>query len=396
MYIKRSILPLTLGGFGIGMTEFVTMGILPDIAHSLDITVPQVGHLISAYALGVVVGAPLLVAVAGHWPPRRILIVLMGVFTLFNALSAVMPGYGSLMLMRFLSGLPHGAFFGVGAVVAGRLAAPGKSASAVATMFAGLTIANLAGVPLGTYFGHMLSWRVTYGSIALVGLVTMVALKRAMPELPASGDADLRRELGIFRRARVWLILAVTAIGTGGLFAWYSYIAPLTLHVAGIPQRYMTGVLVIAGFGMFVGNILGGKLADRLPAPKAAGLLLAFMVITLAVVGLTAPWPPAMLVMTFVAGGAAFSLAAPIQVLVMTSADGSPMLASSLGQAGFNIGNALGAFVGGLAIKHGLGYAAPSYAGAGLAAIGVALTLVLMRFVPQSGKAAARPLVPVH
>lgn len=394
--VKKSLLPLTLGGFGIGMTEFVTMGILPDIRESLHVTAPQVGHLISAYALGVVVGAPLLVAVAGHWPPRRILIGLMFAFTLFNGLSAIMPGYGSLMLMRFLSGLPHGAFFGVGAVVAGRLAEPGKSASAVALMFAGLTVANLAGVPLGTYFGHAMSWRVTYGAIALVGLATMAALKMLMPEMPSQHEGDILRQLGIFRHARVWLVLAITAIGTGGLFAWYSYIAPLATEVAGIGKQHVMWVMMTAGFGMFLGNILGGKLADRMSPAKAAGLLMGLMTVSLVVVALTASWRAPMLVMTFVTGGMAFSLASPIQMLVMTSADGSQMLASSLGQAGFNIGNALGAYVGGLAIDGGHGYASPSLAGAGCAASGAALAFVLMRFYPQPAGAVSQKFAPMH
>lgn len=394
--MKKNLLPLTLGGFGIGMTEFVTMGILPDIRESLQVTAPQVGHLISAYALGVVVGAPLLVAIAGHWPPRKILMALMLVFTLFNGLSAVMPGYHSLMLMRFLSGLPHGAFFGVGAVVAGRLADPGKSASAVSLMFAGLTIANLAGVPLGTYFGHAMSWRVTYGSIALIGLATMLALKQLMPDLPSEHEGDVVKQLGIFRHARVWLVLAITAIGTGGLFAWYSYIAPLITEVAGIGKENIMWVLVVAGLGMFFGNILGGKIADRMAAPKAAALLLTFMALTLVVVGATAHWKLPMLAMTFVAGGAAFSLASPIQMLVMGSAEGSQMLASSLGQAGFNIGNALGAYAGGLTLTAGLGYAAPSYAGAALAATGVALTLALMKFYPKSAGAVSQKFAAMH
>lgn len=380
--MKKSLLTLTLGGFGIGMTEFVTMGILPDIADSLRITVPQVGHLISAYALGVVVGAPALVALAGHWPPKKVLMGLMLMFTLFNGLSALMPGYHSLLVARFLAGLPHGAFFGVGAVVAGRLADPGKSASAVSMMFAGLTVANLAGVPIGTHFGHALSWRVTYGSIALIGLATVIALKKWMPETPAAGDRDIVRELKVFRHARVWFVLAVTAIGTGGLFAWYSYIAKLTTEVAHIGENNIMWVLVVAGAGMFCGNILGGKLADRLAADKASGLLLLAMVATLVVVGLTAQWKLPMLAMTFVAGAVAFSLAAPIQMMVMTSADGSEMIASSLGQAGFNIGNAVGAFAGGLAIDRQLGYTAPAFVGAGLAGAGVILTLLMMKFAP--------------
>lgn len=380
--MKKSLFPLALGGFAIGMTEFVTMGILPDIARSLAITETQVGHLISIYALGVVVGAPTIVALTGHLPPRRVLVGLMLLFTVFNTLSAFMPGYETLLLARFFAGLPHGAFFGVGAVVASRLADPGKAAAAVATMFAGLTVANLIGVPIGTHLGHTFSWRWTYGAIGVIGIATVLALLKWMPIIAGDGARSLRKEFGAFKKLRVWLALTVTAVGTGGLFAWYSYISKLTTDVAGYSESMITWVLVLSGLGMFCGNFLGGKLADKIAPDKATGLMLAFITLTLTLVGFTAPHPVVMLAMTFVAGVASFSLGAPIQMMIMSSARGAERTASSLGQAGFNIGNAIGAFAGGLAIKMGYGFGAPPFVGAGLAASGIVVLLVMMKFAP--------------
>lgn len=396
--MNKNLFPLALGGFAIGMTEFVTMGILPDIARSLAITETEVGHLISIYALGVVVGAPTLVALTGNIPPRRVLVGLMVVFAVFNTLSAFMPGYGSLLAARFLSGLPHGAFFGVGAVVASRIAAPGKAAAAVATMFAGLTVANLLGVPLGTHLGHALSWRWTYGVIGLVGIATVLALLKWMPNLPTRGVHNLRGELAVFRNLRVWLALTVTAVGTGGLFAWYSYISKLTTDIAGYSENMITWVLVISGLGMFFGNILGGKLADKIAPDKATGVMLAFVTLTLTLVGFTATNPVVMLMLTFVAGMASFSLGAPIQMMIMSSARGAERTASSLGQAGFNIGNAIGAFAGGLAIKLGFGFGAPPFVGAALAATGVVILLLMMKFAPaeKSDNTTVGEAIPMH
>ncbi|MEZ0538295.1 MFS transporter [Fibrella arboris] len=224
--MNKNLLPLTMGGFGIGMTEFVMMGILPDLARTLHISIPVAGHLISAYALGVVLGAPLLVAMAGNYPPKKILLGLMALFTVFNILSAFAPTYEVMLVTRLLSGLPHGAFFGVGAVVASRLAGPGKEARAISMMFAGLTVANILGVPLGTFIGHEISWRITFVLIGVVGLVTLLGIYKLLPEMPVVGESNLRKDLKLFTYAEPWLILGVTAIGTGGLFAWFSYIAP--------------------------------------------------------------------------------------------------------------------------------------------------------------------------
>ena len=223
--MKKELLPLAIGGFGIGMTEFVMMGILPDIATSLNITIPAAGHLISAYALGVVLGAPLLVGIAGNYPPKKILLGLMVLFTFCNLLSSFAPNYEIMLITRLLSGLPHGAFFGVGAVVASRLAGKGKEAQAISMMFAGLTVANIIGVPLGTFIGHTMSWRLTFVIIAVVGLVTLFCIQKLLPVMPVVSQSNLRKDLKLFTRVEPWLILGITAIGTGGLFAWFSYIA---------------------------------------------------------------------------------------------------------------------------------------------------------------------------
>ncbi len=374
--MKKSLLSLTVGGFGIGMTEFVMMGILPDIARDLHISIPEAGHLISAYALGVVLGAPLLVAIAGNYPPKKILLGLMALFTFCNALSSFAPNYQLMMLTRLLSGLPHGAFFGVGAVVASRLATPGKEAQAISVMFAGLTIANIIGVPLGTYIGHTMSWRITFLIIAGVGLLTMFSIKQLLPALPAVGDSNIIKDLKIFTRVEPWLILGITAIGTGGLFAWFSYIAPLLTEVGGFRSDQITWILVLAGVGMAVGNIIAGLTADRLSPIKATALFLLLMAASLTIVSFVAPFPTPLLIMTFVTGAISFTLGAPIQILMIRASNGSEMLASSVSQAGFNMGNALGAYLGGLPIAAGLGYTSPQWVGAMLAFTGFLMSMV--------------------
>ncbi|MBO0949796.1 MFS transporter [Fibrella forsythiae] len=375
--MKKNLLPLTMGGFGIGMTEFVMMGILPDLARTLHISIPVAGHLISSYALGVVLGAPLLVAIAGNYPPKKILLGLMALFTVFNILSAFAPTYEIMLVTRLLSGLPHGAFFGVGAVVASRLAGPGKEARAISMMFAGLTVANIIGVPLGTYIGHEVSWRITFVLIGVVGLITLMGIYKLLPEMPVEGESNLRKDLKLFTYAEPWLILGVTAIGTGGLFAWFSYIAPLLTEVAHFEAGQITWILVLAGVGMAVGNLFSGLVADRISPIKATMLFLALMVVSLIVVYYVSPFKGPLLAMTFVTGAISFSLGAPIQILMIRAANGSEMLASSITQAGFNIGNALGAFLGGLPIAAGLGYASPQWVGAAMAFMGLLLAVVV-------------------
>lgn len=377
--VNKKLLPLTLGGLGIGITEFVMMGLLPDIAKGLNVSIPQAGYLISAYALGVVIGAPLLVIISGKYPPKKILIALMILFTVFNALSAFAPNFSTLFMARLFSGLPHGAFFGVGSVVASRIAEKGKAAQAVSLMFAGLTIANVVGVPLGTFIGHNFSWRFSFAIVGLVGLITIWSLKTLLPALPASENRDLKKELGFFKTREAWIIILMISIGTGGLFAWYSYIAPLMTTVATFSPNQVTYILMLAGLGMMAGNFFGGYLADRFSPAKASAGLLLIMVITLIVVHYVTFNPILALTTTFITGAVSFALAAPIQMLMITSAKGSEMLAASASQASFNIGNALGAFFGGIPLVYGLDYTYPAIVGALMALIGAGFAFWLIK-----------------
>jgi DHA1 family arabinose polymer transporter-like MFS transporter len=376
--IKKSLLPLALGGFGIGMTEFVMMGILPDIAGGLHISIPQAGYLISAYALGVVVGAPTLVGLLARRAPKHVLIAFMLMFAAFNGLSAFSPNFHVMMLCRFMAGLPHGAFFGVGAVVASRLADEGKAAAAVATMFAGLTIANVLGVPLGTWLGHNMSWRLVFLIVAGIGLVTALSLHKLVPFFEADQKGDFLQDLRIFRRPSLWLALAITSIGTGGFFAWFSYIAPLLTDVTQFSHGAIPMIMTVVGIGMTVGVLAGGKLADRVNPIRAIVLLLTSMAVLLFLNGVLAGSQPMMLVLAFLTGANALAIGPPIQMLLIDHAKEAEMLGSSLGQSGFNIGNATGAFLGGIPLTLGYSYASPQWVAAALAGCGLVLSLVML------------------
>jgi DHA1 family arabinose polymer transporter-like MFS transporter len=375
--MKRSLISLTLGGLSLGMTEFMMMGVLPDVALSLDITIPVAGYLISAYALGVVIGAPLLATLTKKYPAKNILMGLMLVFALFNALFALSPNYELLFLSRLMAGLPHGAFFGVGAVVASRLADPGKKAQAISTMFAGLTIANIFAVPLGTYIGHHFNWRFSFMVVAGVALLTAWAIKSWMPALENDEQTQSGPALHVFKKIEVWLIIGISTIGTGGLFAWISYIAPLMIEVAKFSSDAITYIMIVAGLGMAAGNFIGGRVADRFSPLKTTALLLLAMVLSLIVVSFVSRFQIPALLMTFITGAIAFAVISPMQMLMINAAKGSEMLASSAIQASANMGNALGAFLGGIPIAAGLGYTSPMYIGAALAFAGFVITLII-------------------
>ncbi|WP_442590218.1 MFS transporter [Pedobacter sp. AW31-3R] len=374
---KTSLITLCLGGISLGMTEFMMMGVLPDVAKSLSVSIPDAGHLIAIYALGVIIGAPVMVGILGKYPPKRVLIGLMISVAAGNLLFSVAPTYTLLLISRFLVGLPHGAFFGIGAVVASKLADPGSEAKSVSVMFAGLTIANIIGVPLGTFIGHNVSWRISFIIISAMALITAASIKRWLPMLPSQSDTKFSESAKVFKKSEFWIITGISAIGTGGLFAWISYIAPLMTEVARFDENMMTPIMVIAGLGMAVGNFAGGRLADRFSPLKTTSYLLIIMVGVLILVALTSHIQPVAILLTFITGGLAFAVIAPMQMLMIRSAKGAEMLASSTMQASANMGNALGAFLGGLPIAAGFGYTSPEYVGAFLALIGFFLCLLL-------------------
>lgn len=377
--MKKSLLSLSLGGLTIGITEFVMMGILQDIALDLNVSIPIAGYLISAYALGVVIGAPLLVIIARNYPPKKTLLILAAMLAFFNALSIVAPSYGFFFLTRLLSGLPHGAFFGVGAVVASRLAEKGKEAQAISIMFAGLTIANLAGVPIGTYIGHNFSWRYTFILIAIFGIITFISLYFWMPNVESNDKVSIKDQMQFFKKAEAWLVILITAIGVGGLFCWISYIAPLLTEISGFDAADVPYIMILAGAGMVVGNVLGGQLADRFSPEKTLIVLLLVMALDLALVFFFSANQYISLSLVFSTGCIAFALIAPIQMLMIQIAVGAEMIASAAIQAAFNVGNALGAFLGGLPLVAGFSYASPNLIGIGMSLIGVFIILILMQ-----------------
>ncbi|MFF3449370.1 MFS transporter [Streptomyces sp. NPDC002667] len=371
-----ALLALAVGAFGIGTTEFAMMGLLPDVAGDLGISIPSAGHLVSAYALGVVIGAPLLAAATARMPRRTVLMALMALFVAGNALSALAPDENWLLAARFLSGLPHGAFFGVGAVVATGLVAPERKARSVSLMFLGLTVANIAGVPAATLVGQHLGWRATFLGVSAIGVAAVAALFLLIPRTPAHAPTGgLRGELAALRPLPVWLALGTTVAGFAALFSAYSYIAPMLTDAAGYTEGSVTPLLALFGVGATAGNLLGGRLADQAMRGTLFGGL-ASLVVVLAAFPLLmrTEWSAALAVVLL--GTAAFVTGSPLQLMVMEKAAAAPSLASSANQAAFNLANAGGAWIGGLALAAGLGATSPALAGAGLAVLGLAVAAV--------------------
>ncbi|MAF90938.1 MAG: MFS transporter [Bdellovibrionaceae bacterium] len=391
--MNKSLFSLAIGGFAIGLTEFVIMGMLPDVASDLSISITQAGNLISMYALGVVVGAPILAGATSRFRPNLVIIAMMLAFSLANFLSVISPNFELLLLSRFFSGLPHGAFFGVGAVVASRLASEGKQASAVAVMFSGLTIANVIGVPLGTYIGHHFSWRITFGIVALIGLICAIAVKYWVPSLEGIKSASFKKDLKILKKPELLLIVAITSIGTGGLFALLSYIAPLAINVSKLPEVWMPYLMIIAGLGMTAGNLLGGKVADRIAPSFAILIFLSSLVVVLLAIYLSAENIYALGFLVFTATAAALALASPLQMLLIKNSKEAEMLGSSLGQSSFNIGNALGAFLGGLPLAMGYGFRSSLLVGMALAGSGVLMSLVYIYSFKRSVSSANKEVM---
>ena len=377
----KKMWPLAIGGLALGATEFLIMGLLRVIGEDMGLTDAITGRFISAYAIGVVVGAPTLIALAASYNPKKILLLFMILFTLFNGVSAFSTNYITLLLARFFSGLPHGAFFGVGAIVAKQLAPKGKEAFAISIMFAGLTVANLVMVPLLTYVGAIIGWRMAMGCVSALGLLTMLSIFFFLPNVEHKRDIGVKREVRLFFNPRSLLVLAITAFGCGGLFAWFSYIQPLMLETAHISSDMKSVVMIVAGAGMVVGNLLGGWLTDRLSPIKATIYISLLLISVLLLVFFFSHIQSIAWVLTFVCGAMSMSLGSPLNMLIFRCAPQSEMMGAAFMQAGFNTANSIGAYVGGLPLLYGLSTNYPSLMGAGLATIGLLLTFYLWRVI---------------
>ncbi|WP_412865831.1 MFS transporter [Cellulomonas sp. 179-A 9B4 NHS] len=385
---RTALLALALGGFGIGTTEFATMGLLPEIATDLDVSIPVAGHAITAYALGVVLGAPTLAALGARTDRRRLLLVLMAAFTVGNVLAAFAPTAETLVAARFLAGLPHGAFFGVGAVVGTAVVGPERRGRAVSAMMAGLTVACAVGVPLSSVVGHAVGWRWAFVAVGGIGLATLVALRAWTPSLPAAADATVRGELAALRNGPLWVAFGAGAIGFGGMFAVYSYVKPLLTDVSGLAVTTVPLVLALYGVGMTAGTLLGGRLADR----SVLGTVVGGMVATIAVlvlIALVGPWPAAVVPALVLLGVTSQVLGLALQTRLMDVSPAAPSLGAALCHSALNLGNAAGAFLGGLVIAGGWGLLAPAWVGAGLTALGLVVVLAVGR--TPAPAAPARP-----
>ncbi|MCW1248835.1 MFS transporter [Acaricomes phytoseiuli] len=371
--LAAAIVALALGGFGIGTVEFAMMGLLPDVAAGVDVTIPEAGHLISAYALGVVVGAPILTALAAKLPRKRVVLALMLFFGLANLSSFLAPDYFSLLITRFFSGLPHGAYFGVAAVLAASIVPPTKRGRAIAMVMLGLSVANVIGVPLATFLGQQFGWRTLFILVGAINFATVLAIWAFVPAQPAPEGATIRGELSALRRLQVWLTLLIGIVGFGGFFAVYTYISPTMTQVTGLAESWLPLVVGLYGVGMVLGNILGGKLADRSVLGSIYWVMaLIVVVLLLFALGVGQIWTALPLVLAVGASGSMLVPALQTRLLDVAPA-GS--LASSMNHSALNIANALGAFLGGLVIAWGWGFVAPALVGACLALLGLGIAL---------------------
>lgn len=370
-HFGRAMFALGVGGFAIGTGEFVIMGLLPEVARDIDVTIPQAGHVISAYALGVVIGAPVLAVLSAGWGRRALLIALMAVFALGNFASAMAPSYVLLNLLRFATGLPHGTYFGVAALVAATLAPPDRRARAVGLVMLGLTGATLVGVPIAAWLGQLFGWRAAFVFVGAIALAAVVLLRRDIPDIRAAEGASPWRELGALRRKQVWFTLGIAAIGFGGMFSVFSYIKPTMIDVAGMPIGGVPIVLALFGLGMVMGNLVGARLADKSLVRTIGGLLVyAALVLALFTFAAHNVFTASFVVFLI---GTTVAIGPALQIRLMDVAGDAQTLAAALNHSAFNAANALGAWLGGVAIASGLGWTSTGWVGALLALGGVAI-----------------------
>ncbi|WP_405693385.1 MFS transporter [Streptomyces sp. NBC_01185] len=388
-----ALLALAIGAFGIGTTEFVIMGLLPDVAADFQVSIPTAGFLVTGYALGVVLGAPLMTALGTRVTRKRMLMLLMGLFIVGNVVSALAPVFGMMLVGRVIASLAHGAFFGIGSVVAAGLVAPEKKAGAIAMMFTGLTVANVVGVPLGTFIGQNLGWRVTFFVVAGLGVLGLLGVAKLVPEQPKPQGVRIRHEVAAFRNVQVLLAMAMTVLGFGGVFAAITYITPMMTETAGYATSSVTWLLVLFGLGMVGGNLLGGRFADRHLMPMLY-VSLGALAVVLALFTLAAHNKIAAAVTIVLIGALGFATVPPLQKRVLDQAAGAPTLASAVNIGAFNLGNALSAWLGGIVIAAGFGYTAPNWVGAALA--GAALVLAVLSGTLERRTGSRGRLVSAH
>jgi len=370
-----ALLALAIAAFGIGTTEFVMFGLLPQVAQAFRVSIPTAGLLVTGYALGVMVGAPIMTALGTKVSRKHMLTLLMGMFSAGSLISALAPSFGIMLAGRVVAACAHGAFFGIGSVVAANLVPPGRQGRGISIMFTGLTVANVVGVPLGTYLGQHAGWRVTFFAITAIGLVALAGVVNLVPDMPAPGAVSLRRELSAFRSPQVVIDITVTALGFGGVFAATTYLAPMMTTVTGFADSSITWLLIVFGVGLVAGNVIGGKFADR----RLTFLLfiaLSGLAAALALFTVTAHSKPAAVVTIFLIGLFGFAIVPPLQKRVLDTASSAPTLASAANISGFNLGNALAAWLGGIVIDAGLGYTAVNWVGAALTASAIILLTV--------------------
>jgi len=376
---------LAVGGFGIGTGEFVIMGLLPDVAKTFDVSIPMAGYVISAYALGVVVGAPIIAVLSARVPRRTLLLWLMGVFSAGNILSAMAPDFWSFTFLRFLTGLPHGAYFGVASLVAASMVPPNKRARAVGRVMLGLTIATLLGTPLATFMGQLLSWRAAFYLVGGIGALTVALVWYFKPKDKVQEGASILRELSAFAKPQVWLTLGVAAVGFGGMFSVFSYIASTTTETAGLSASMVAVVLALFGIGMNVGNIVGSRLAD-ISLKGTIGGSMVFYIIVMLIFANFAQYPIVLYITVFLVG-CGFAPAPALQTRLMDVAADAQTLAAASNHSAFNIANALGAALGGLVISWGWGFAATGYVGVLFSLLGLGVFSVSIWLERKTGHA---------
>lgn len=374
--MKKSLIALAFGTLGLGIAEFVMMGILPDVAKDLGVSIPTAGHFISAYALGVCAGAPVL-TLARKYPLKQILLALVALIIVGNLCAALAPSYWVLLAARFISGLPHGAYFGVGSIVAEKLADKGKGSEAISIMIAGMTIANLFGIPLGTSLSTLISWRITFLTVGIGGILIMYYIWRWVPQVEGLPDTGFKGQFRFLKTPAPWLILGATALGNGGVFCWYSYINPMLTHVSGFSAESITPLMILAGFSMVMGNLISGRLSDQFTPAKVGTVSQALICIVLLQLFFFSshPWAAALLMSLCTAG--LFAVSSPEQLLIIRVAKGGEMLGAACVQVAFNLGNAVGAYVGGLTVS--CGYQYPALAGVPFALVGFLLFFIFYK-----------------